>query len=78
MTDEIACDPYGHFESRLINAIANVVWRVVLCVQGSGLFIMNVKLTKIVNKDSQLIWILTHWGQVTQFGDIDLGQHWLR
>ena len=21
---------------------------------------------------------LTHWGLVTQFGDIDLGQHWLR
>ena len=21
---------------------------------------------------------LTHWGLVTPFGDIDLGQHWLR
>ena len=23
-------------------------------------------------------WVLTHWGLVTPFGDIDLGQHWLR
>ena len=23
-------------------------------------------------------WLLTHWGLVTPFGDIDLGQHWLR
>ena len=22
-------------------------------------------------------WVLTHWGLVTPFGDIDLGQHWL-
>ena len=22
--------------------------------------------------------LLTHWGPVTQFGDTDLGQHWLR
>ena len=22
--------------------------------------------------------LLTHWGLVTPFGDIDLGQHWLR
>ena len=22
--------------------------------------------------------VLTHWGLVTPFGDIDLGQHWLR
>ena len=22
--------------------------------------------------------MLTHWGLVTQFGNIDLGQHWLR
>ena len=28
--------------------------------------------------DSILSGRLTHWGLVTSFGDIDLGQHWLR
>ena len=27
---------------------------------------------------SCVYWLLTHWGLVTRFGDIDLSQHWLR
>ena len=28
--------------------------------------------------DMPLYMLLTHWGLVTSYGDIDLGQHWLR
>ena len=32
----------------------------------------------MIDKDIDFNQALTDWGLVTPFGDIDLGQHWLR
>ena len=31
-----------------------------------------------LQNDGHFASALTHWGLMTQYGDIDLGQHWLR
>ena len=43
-----------------------------------GCYFRCVNLTEKQQLGELIYWILTHWGLVMPFGDIDLGQHWLR
>ena len=42
------------------------------------LWMTGKKPTDGLQGELETVGVLTHWGLVTPFGDIDLGQHWLR